>query len=64
MIRAITGTHDILPDEIAAWHGVEAEARSRFARYGDREVRMPIFVQPRALPADPLLEHLKEKIHG
>jgi histidyl-tRNA synthetase len=42
-IRAVTGTHDILPDEIASWHEVEAVARELFARYGYREIRTPVF---------------------
>jgi histidyl-tRNA synthetase len=42
-IRAIRGTHDVLPDEIAAWHKVEAAARELFARYGYREIRTPVF---------------------
>lgn len=42
-IRAIRGTHDILPDEIAAWQEVERAARELFARYGYREIRTPVF---------------------
>jgi histidyl-tRNA synthetase len=42
-IRAVKGTRDILPEEIAAWHQVEAVARGLFARYGYREIRTPIF---------------------
>jgi histidyl-tRNA synthetase len=42
-VRAVKGTRDILPDEIAPWHRVEAAAREVFARYGYREVRTPIF---------------------
>jgi histidyl-tRNA synthetase len=42
-IQAVRGTRDILPDEIAAWHGLEAAARDLFARYGYREIRTPIF---------------------
>ncbi len=44
-IQAVRGTHDVLPDEIAAWHRVEAAAHGLFARYGYREVRTPIFEQ-------------------
>ena len=43
MIRAVTGTRDILPAEVSAWHRVEAAARSLFARYGYREIRTPVF---------------------
>jgi histidyl-tRNA synthetase len=42
-IRAVKGTRDILPEEIPAWHRVEAEARALLARYGYREIRTPIF---------------------
>ena len=42
-IQAVRGTKDILPDEIAAWHRVEAGARALFARYGYRELRTPVF---------------------
>ena len=42
-LKAITGTRDILPDEVAAWHHIEAMARTLFARYGYREIRTPIF---------------------
>jgi histidyl-tRNA synthetase len=42
-IRAVKGTRDILPDEVSAWHRVEAAARDLFARYGYREIRTPIF---------------------
>ena len=42
-IQAVRGTRDILPDEVAAWHKVEAAARDLFARYGYREIRTPIF---------------------
>jgi histidyl-tRNA synthetase len=43
LIRAVKGTRDILPDQIPAWHRVEAVARDLFARYGYREIRTPIF---------------------
>jgi histidyl-tRNA synthetase len=43
LIRAVTGTRDILPAEVSAWHRVEAAARALFARYGYREIRTPIF---------------------
>jgi histidyl-tRNA synthetase len=42
-IQAVRGTHDVLPDEIPAWHAIEAAARELFARYGYREIRTPVF---------------------
>ena len=42
-IQAVKGTRDILPDEVGAWHGIEAGARALFARYGYREIRTPVF---------------------
>jgi histidyl-tRNA synthetase len=42
-LKAITGTRDILPDEVAAWHRIESVARALFARYGYREIRTPVF---------------------
>ncbi len=42
-IRAVKGTRDILPDEIAVWHRLEEAARTLFARYGYREIRTPVF---------------------
>jgi histidyl-tRNA synthetase len=42
-LRAIKGTHDLLPAEMPAWHLIEGAARTLFARYGYREVRTPIF---------------------
>ena len=47
MIRAVTGTRDIIPAEVSAWHRVEAAARSLFARYGYREIRTPVFEETR-----------------
>ena len=43
MIRSVKGTHDILPDEIAAWHRIERAAHDLFRRYGYREIRTPVF---------------------
>jgi histidyl-tRNA synthetase len=42
-IRAVRGTHDVLPDEVRAWHILEGAARELFARYGYREIRTPVF---------------------
>lgn len=38
----LTGTRDILPEEIAAWHLVEDTARGIFAHYGYEEIRSPL----------------------
>ena len=54
-IQAVRGTHDVLPDEVAAWHRVEDAARALFARYGYRELRTPIFEQTELFgPEEPL----------
>jgi histidyl-tRNA synthetase len=42
-IQAVRGTRDILPDEVGAWHRMEAAARELFALYGYRELRTPVF---------------------
>jgi histidyl-tRNA synthetase len=42
-LKAVSGTRDTLPDDVSAWHRVEAVARELFARYGYREIRTPIF---------------------
>jgi histidyl-tRNA synthetase len=42
-IQTVKGTKDILPDEVATWHRMEAVARDLFGRYGYREIRTPIF---------------------
>ncbi len=42
-IRAVRGTRDILPDEVAAWQRIEAAARALFPRFGYREIRTPVF---------------------
>ena len=41
-IRAVKGTHDILPEEVGAWHRIEQAARTVFDRYGYREIRPPV----------------------
>jgi histidyl-tRNA synthetase len=46
-IRAIAGTRDILPEEMAVWHRMEAAARGLFAGYGYRELRTPVFEETR-----------------
>jgi len=42
-IQAVKGARDILPDEVGAWHRIEAAARDLFPRYGYREIRTPVF---------------------
>ena len=41
-IRAVKGTHDILPEEVGAWHRIEQAARTVFDRFGYREIRPPV----------------------
>lgn len=41
-ITAIKGFNDILPSEAAIWQHVEQTARNVFARFGFREIRVPI----------------------
>ena len=43
MIKALRGTHDILPQESGLWQKVEQTARELFARYGYNEIRTPAF---------------------
>ena len=47
-LRAVKGMKDVLPDEIAKWHRLEAAFREQAERYGFREARFPI-VEPTAL---------------
>src|SRR5205809_6118372 len=42
-IKAVRGTRDILPPDVALWQHVEAAARKVFALYNFREIRTPIF---------------------
>jgi len=42
LLNTITGTRDLLPDELAQWQFVEEKARTIFARYGFEEIRTPI----------------------
>ncbi len=44
-VKAIRGTKDILPDEIAYWYSVESAARDTLTRAAYREIRTPIFEQ-------------------
>ncbi len=43
MIKGIKGVKDILPEEIPRWRLIEEAARRWAARYGFREIRIPIF---------------------
>jgi histidyl-tRNA synthetase len=47
-LRAVKGMNDVLPDEIARWHRVEATFAKTMALYGFREVRTP-YVEPTSL---------------
>jgi len=40
--RAVRGTRDILPGEVARWRFLERTVREVFARYGFREIRTPL----------------------
>jgi len=41
-MQSFRGFRDILPDEIALWHVVEAAARELFGLYGYSEIRTPV----------------------
>ncbi len=43
MIKAITGTKDILPDEISKWHYLENLLRKTFQQFHYKEIRTPVF---------------------
>jgi histidyl-tRNA synthetase len=43
VLKAVRGTRDLLPPEMALWNRVEAVARAVFARYGFGEIRTPLF---------------------
>jgi len=43
MIKAVTGTKDILPSDIANWRYLEELVRSEFSKFGYKEIRTPIF---------------------
>src|SRR5215468_11282853 len=40
--QAVRGMNDVLPDEASLWERVEDAARETFAKYGYRNVRVPI----------------------
>lgn len=43
MIKAITGTKDILPSDIIKWRFLEELVRKQFSIFGYKEIRTPIF---------------------
>lgn len=43
MIKAVTGTKDILPSEISSWYYLEEIAKKTFHKYNFREIRTPVF---------------------
>jgi histidyl-tRNA synthetase len=42
-IQAIKGVKDVLPEDMPAWHHLEATARALFEDYGYSEIRVPVF---------------------
>jgi histidyl-tRNA synthetase len=52
----VRGMNDILPDETPLWAQFEASTREVFARYGYREIRMPV-VEPTGLFVRGVGEH-------
>jgi histidyl-tRNA synthetase len=47
-LQAVRGMNDVLPDEAPLWERFEDTARTVFAQYGYRNIRVPI-VEPTAL---------------
>ncbi len=45
MIKAVTGTKDILPSDVFKWHHLEGLVRKVFNNYNYLEIRTPIFEQ-------------------
>lgn len=43
MIKAVTGTKDILPSEISSWYHIEEITKKIFTKYNFREIRTPVF---------------------
>lgn len=43
MIKAVTGTKDILPTDIVKWRYLEELVRAEFSKFGYKEIRTPIF---------------------
>ena len=48
VLSNLSGTRDLLPEEIAGWHVVEERARNIFEKYGYLEIRTPI-IEPTEL---------------
>ncbi len=44
-IQSIRGMHDILPEQSAAWQGLEQQIQQVLMAYGYREIRMPVVEQ-------------------
>jgi len=42
-VQSIKGVKDVLPEDMPAWHHLEATARKLFVDYGFTEIRVPIF---------------------
>jgi histidyl-tRNA synthetase len=55
-LQAVRGMNDVLPDEAPLWERFEDAARSVFAQYGYRNMRVPI-VEPTALFVRGIGEH-------
>jgi histidyl-tRNA synthetase len=55
-LQAVRGMNDVLPDEAPLWERFEDTARSVFAQYGYRNMRVPI-VEPTALFVRGIGEH-------
>ena len=47
MIKAITGTKDILPSEIPNWNNLEDVVRNAMKAFNYKEIRTPIFEETR-----------------
>jgi histidyl-tRNA synthetase len=47
MIKAITGTKDILPNEIPNWNNLEGVVRNAMKAFNYKEIRTPIFEETR-----------------
>ena len=43
MIKAVTGTRDILPADIQRWKHIESIVEDVFAKFNYKEIRTPIF---------------------
>src|SRR4029453_17691668 len=55
-LQAVRGMNDVLPDEASLWERFEDAARTVFAKYGYRNMRVPI-VEPTALFVRGIGEH-------